>query len=142
MTNSNPSDRPSMDRHRRQRLWQIIVPIILISIFIFFVGGYFVLGGGSQTRVWADISIIWIVLPLLLIFLIALAIIIGLIYVLNKINRSAPLFTNKIQKTFILIQQKTHSFTDSSVKPVFWINQSKAGIVRLFGKKSHPNSPK
>ena len=73
-----------MKRHRRQRLWQIIVPIILISIFILFVGGYFVLGGGSQTRVWADISIIWIVLPLLAIFLIAFAIIIGMIYLLKQ----------------------------------------------------------
>jgi hypothetical protein len=135
MSNSNPFNRPSMKIHRQQRVWQIFLPISLISLFIFFVGGYFVVVEGSQTRVWADISVIWIVLPLLVIFLIVLALLIGMIYLLYKVNRSTPIYTQRLQEVFRLIQQKSLNIADSIVKPVLWINQSQAGIIRLFRRK-------
>jgi len=135
MDSSKPFDRPSIKRHRQQRLWQIILPIILISLIIFSIGGYFVAIEGSQSRVLADISIIWIIMPLLLIFLVALAVLIGMIYLLYKVNRNTPLLTQRIQRIFSLIQQKSLHIVDSIVKPVLWINQLQAGIVRLFKKK-------
>ena len=136
MDSSNTFEEPSIKRHRQQRLWQIILPIILISLIIFSVGGYFVAIEGSQTRALADISIIWIILPLLLIFLVTFTVLIGMIYLLYKINRNTPLLTQKIQIIFSLIQQKSLHTADLIVKPVLWINQSQAGIVRLFKKNN------
>ena len=136
MDSLKPFDRPFMKRHRQQRLWQIILPIILISLIIFSIGGYFVAIEGSQSRVLADISIIWIIMPLLLIFLVALAVLIGMIYLLYKVNRNTPLLTQRIQRIFSLIQQKSLHIVDSIVKPVLWINQLQAGIVRLFKKNN------
>ena len=134
MDNSNSFDRPSLKRHRQQRLWQILLPIILISLIIFSIGSYYVFTEGSPTRVMADISIIWIVLPLLVVFILALAILVGMIYLLYKVNRNTPILTQRIQRIFSLTQQKSLHIANSIVKPVLWINQSQAGINRLFKK--------
>ena len=135
MDNSKPFDRPSIKRHHQQRLWQIILPIILVSLIIFSIGVYYVAAEGSPTQVWADISIIWIILPLLVIFLLVFILLVGMIYLLYKVNRNTPLVTDRIQKIFSLIQQRSLDAADTIVKPVLWINQSQAGIVRLFRRK-------
>jgi hypothetical protein len=136
MDNTNPFDRPSLKKHRKQRFWQILLPIILISILIFSFGGYFISIGGAQTRVWADISIIWIVVPLLVIFIISLAILILMIIILNQAIRKTPLLTRRIHRIFYLLERQACNMADSIIKPILWVNQTKAGISSLFKRKN------
>ena len=138
MDNTKPFERPSMKNHRKQRFWQIFLPIILISILIFSFGGYFIAIGGSQTRVWADISFIWLAVPLLVIFLFMLAILVGMVILLFQITRKTPILTRRIQRIFCQIEKKSISMADSIIKPILWVNQSQAGISRLFKKRNRP----
>ena len=135
MDNTKPFERQSMKNHREQRFWQILLPIILISVLVFSLGGYLITIGGSQTRVWADISFIWLAVPLLVIFIIFLAILVGMVILMLQVTRKTPILTRRIQRLFCLIEKKSISTADSIIKPILWVNQSQAGISRLFRRR-------
>ena len=129
--NKEPFESPSIKSHRNQRFWQIFLPIILISLLVISFGSYYIVGG-TQTRVWADISIIWISLPILMILLFSFAILVGMIVLMVQAAQKLPLLTRKVQRLFCLMEKKSIDATDSVLKPIFWINQMQAGIARIF----------
>ncbi len=132
MDKLTPFDRPSLRNYRRQRFWQIILPILLFSLLIGVAGGFTIIADGELNRLWADVSIIWIVLPLLFLALFLLAILIGMIYLLHKMTKGTPRVTRKIQTIFTRIEQETCRISNTSVKPVLWINQFQSGSKSLM----------
>lgn len=129
--NKEPFESPYIKSHRKQRFWQIILPIILISILVISFGSYYIVGG-SQTRVWADISIIWISLPILMVLLFSLVILVGMIILMVKAAQGLPLITRKVQRLFCLIEKKSCDTTYSIIQPIFWIRQMQAGITSFL----------
>lgn len=129
-----PFDRPSLRIYRKQRFWQIIFPIVLVSLFIGVAGGFTIIANNEQNRLWADVSIIWLVFPLLFFALLFLAILIGMIYLLYKLTKATPGITRKAQNIFTRIEQETCRASNSVVKPVLWIHQFQSGLRSLMRK--------
>jgi hypothetical protein len=127
-------NRPTLRRHRRQRFWQIIVPIILFSLLIGAAGGFTIIAGGAQDRLWADISIIWLVAPLLSVLLVLVVILVGLIYLLARLMKGTPEVTRRVQNLFYRVEKETRRAADSAVKPVLWIQQFRSGLKSLFSR--------
>jgi hypothetical protein len=130
-----PFFRPSLQIHRRQRFWQIILPIVLFCILIGVAGGLTIFAEGDLSRLWADVSIIWLVLPLLFFALLFLVILVGMIYLLNRLTKLIPRISLKVQNIFTRIEQETCRASNSIVKPVIWIHQLQSGLKRLTRKK-------
>ena len=127
-------DRPSLRIYRRQRFWQIILPIVVFSLLIVVAGGFTIIADGELNRLWADVSIIWIVAPVLFIEIVLLAILIGMIYLLYKLTKGTPQITRKIQNIFTRIEQETCRASNSAVKPVVWTHQFQSGFISLMRK--------
>ena len=70
---------PNREKHARQTFWQIYLPFFLVLAGIIWTT-YWLLQAGQtgvvDTRVWADISTIWILLPFYLVILILFLIVI------------------------------------------------------------------
>jgi len=127
-----PFDRPGIQKYQHQRFWHIIFPIVLFSLLLGVAGGFTVLAEASTDRLMADISIIWLVIPLLFSALILLAVMVGLIYLVTRLLIITPTYTRKVQNFLVRVEQGTHKTTTSIVKPILWINQLGGRIHKFF----------
>jgi uncharacterized membrane protein YciS (DUF1049 family) len=127
-----PFDRPTLRLHRKQRFWQIIAPIVLFSLLIMAAGWMTVIAGNSQNRLWADVSIIWLVAPLLSVLLVLAVVLVGLIYLLARVTKGTPNITRRIQHLFYRMEKETRRAANVAVKPVLGIQQFQSGLKKLF----------
>ena len=137
-------NRPSFQRHHREKTWQILVPLILGIMLILAVAVGVVLTafrsnvGGSVSQ-WADTSAIWLILPIIMFAIIAIVILSGLIVGVAKIINILPPFAHLIQSYAGLITAKVSLITRKIVTPVMTVESIKAGIrgflSALFGSK-------
>jgi uncharacterized membrane protein YhdT len=118
--------------HKRQFTWQILVPFLVMMVVVIAVAALVVSGGASGTRAWADVSIIWILSPLL-VFALSFAILLGfLIYGIAKLTRVTPRYTGKAQHFFALLSAGTRKIADGAAKPIVWIQQAGAVVKSIF----------
>lgn len=128
----------SYKKHRREIVTQVILPIILTTIFIIalivLVNIATFRDGGDVAR-WAAVSTIWIVIPMMIGMLIFLVVLGGLIYLLARLLNITPTYTgiaqDYVRKVAVYIKQAA----DAVVKPVIGLAGIKASIDTLLGRK-------
>src|ERR1043165_7479478 len=83
-------------KHRKDTAWKIIFPVVLSSVLCL---GLIVLiniatfrGGGDVQR-WADISTMWVAVPVMIMLLVFLALLAGIVYLLAKLLNITPRYT-------------------------------------------------
>ncbi len=128
----------SYQRHRRQLTSQIILPmaltallfvalIVLISLATF--------GGTGDSARWAEISTVWIAIPVLILGFVFLALLVGIIYLLARLLGITPTYTSQaqdfVQKLAIRIQRAA----DLSVRPILFLDGIGASIKAFLGRK-------
>ena len=125
----------SYKRHRKQLVWQIIMPVVLTSLLIV---ALIVLiniatfrDGGDVGR-WAAISTIWIVIPIMLGLLIVLALLAGLVYLMKKLLNVTPTYTSLAQDYVYIAEGYIKRATEAIVKPVLQLNGILASINAFF----------
>jgi heme/copper-type cytochrome/quinol oxidase subunit 2 len=125
-------------RHRKQLMWQIILPITLTVILcvalIVLINVATFRDGGDVGR-WAAISTIWIVVPIMIGSLIALALLGGLVYLMAKLLHIMPTYTGMAQDYVHIAVGYVKRGADAVVKPVFLIDGLGASIKAFFGRK-------
>ena len=138
--------RPSMERHHRERFWQILLPLILAVLLILAAAVMIVLTAtrstaGGPVSQWADASAIWLILPVIMFAFLGILVLLGLIYGVAKMINILPPYTNLIQGYAGLIAAKVKLITIKIAKPVIAVESAKAGIKgflsALSGKKRH-----
>ena len=95
-----PIKHASYLRHRRQRIWQIRIPVVVGSMLILAAAVIMILpAAGIDTGVdvshGEDASLIWMILPLLFLAVIVTLFLVGLIVLVAKILKTLPQFTWK-----------------------------------------------
>jgi hypothetical protein len=129
------ASRPTIRAHKRQFAWQILLPVILAVLTVLIAGGFVianVISGQGQARGWADISLIWLIVPALFFGLAFMVILITTAYGMAKLLQVIPPYTNKAQTIFAQIAAAIHKLTDGVVKPFVWFRQSQAAIKSIF----------
>ena len=124
-------------KHRRQLVWQIILPMVLTAILFIALIVLIVratLGGGDAAR-WAAVSTIWIVIPIMIGMLIFLALLGGMIYLLMRLLNITPIYTGQAQDFVFRIAEYVKRGADASVKPIFFLDGISASVRRFFGRK-------
>lgn len=126
-------------QHHRQRLLQIWLPLGAAVLIVIGVAVWTAISAGSpgptMTK-WADISAIWLIVPLCmggLVFLLLL----GLFIYLNvRIYRRLPVLDRQIQDVFFRIEKGVRRVADRVVEPIYTVNGWSASwktlIERLF----------
>jgi hypothetical protein len=124
-------------KHRKQLVWQIILPIVLTSLLIV---ALIVLiniatfrDGGDVAR-WAAISTIWIVAPLMILMLIFIALLGGLVYLMKRLLNITPTYTGLAQDYVYLAVGYIKRATDALVQPVLQLNGILASLIAFFEK--------
>ena len=127
----------SYKRHRKQVMRQIILPMVLTSVLfialIVLINVATFRDGGDVGR-WAAISTIWIVIPIMIGLLIFIAILGGLVYLMQRLLNITPTYTSLAQDYVYLAEGYIKRAAESIVKPVVQLNGILASILAFFEK--------
>jgi hypothetical protein len=128
------TDRLSYVKHHQDVTRQIWLPVILVTVMVgllaalIFVATFF--QNGDVNR-WASAAIIWMVLPLTALLLVMMAVAIGLVYLLHRVQEVSPRYTSMVQAYALLINEKIVVWTDRIIGPVLQIK----AWLSLFSKE-------
>jgi lysylphosphatidylglycerol synthetase-like protein (DUF2156 family) len=136
----NNQDRPRLpepnpftrDRHQRQILWQVFVPMGLAVLVILALSALVATAQTPQVQRLSDVSIIFLILPTAVIALVILVIFAGLIFLMAKLIGILPLYARLAQITLERITTFLKNAADSTTKPVVGAESAWAGVVALF----------
>ncbi len=134
MSDLPPAETPSLHSHKRQRVWQIVLPVVVTALVVVAGAILAVSGQGGSTRAWADVAIIWLVAPLMLFGLLAFFLLAVAIWGVVKLTRITPRYTGRTQELAGRIENGTRRAADAAVKPILWIHQAGAVIDDLLKK--------
>lgn len=95
-----PRNPEAWARHRRQVFWQITLPAIGLGLGFVALCVLAALGEGGQISQWADISFIWLILPVFLSSFLVLAMVAGLVYLVLKLIEILPVGSFKALQQF------------------------------------------
>lgn len=129
--------------HRRQVFWQITLPLVIGSLVV--LGTLAVIIFSATQPVtdlsrWADISLIWLILPSLILALIILAILVALVVLITYVMRVIPRYALIVQLYIELAKDKLNKVFNFSVEPLLRIKTIWAAFrfATRLGKKEVP----
>lgn len=127
-----PDQDPFLQNHRKQMFWQILFPIVTFSLLMIILGILPILAERIQNRLWADVSIIWIIFPLLFFLLLTLILLIGLIYLLSLITGKTPGAFQSVLGFFLKAEMYSKQGTDFVKRPFLLGRQIKTKIRKFL----------
>lgn len=133
MNTPSPSA-PPQSQHRQQAFWQIWAPLllaVLVIIGLAVLAASATLGNAQMGTHWAGVSLIFMILPLMLIGLITFAILGLLIFAIFKGSQALPIYTLQIQLFLQRVSAAARRWADKSVEPLLAIQSWQAGAKAL-----------
>ncbi|MGB7877029.1 MAG: hypothetical protein WBL25_21815 [Anaerolineales bacterium] len=140
MTLKLSENRPSYQDHRRQFWTQIFLPMIvavLLIIAVAVITGLTAFGANDRSPIWAAISTIWLVIPVMFFGLIFLVLLVSLVYLLARTLQILPPYTSKAQYYVDRGASEAKRFSDMAAKPVIFIEGIMASLKAIFGQISN-----
>jgi len=130
-----PSPSKSVKRHRKQRFWQILLPIGVISLIIV-AGIVLIIVFGIKDTLslsqLSDTALIWLIAPGLFFALITVVILGGLIYGIAKLTGILPRYTGMAQHYVGLVPVEARKWLDKAVMPILAIESTGAKIRKFW----------
>lgn len=117
--------------HRIQVLWQVVLPLVLGGLVILTLDVFTIQASEDTVDRGADLGMIIILLPVMIMLVILLALFSVTIYGLLRAQKVIPRFTYQAQTLVGRMQQIVNSTTDRTVAPILSINGWLAGIKTL-----------
>jgi len=118
-------------KHRREVFWQITLPsTIVIFILVVLAWLFWNAQPGVQSK-WADISVIMLIIPMLLVALITVVIQAASIYGLVRLIQMLPVYSFRGFNLLIMIGWKADRIEDRIVRPFLEVRAIKASVQTL-----------
>jgi hypothetical protein len=118
-------------RHRGEVFWQITFPMVLGGILLSILAFLAAQTTSDQASVWADISLIWLIIPVMMITLLSLVFVIASIYLNVRLMRLLPFYSRQVQEWFSKLTAQVSRLDNIVVEPVLRIHGWKASICML-----------
>lgn len=126
------SHKETLRIHARQTRLQILLPILLICLMMV---GVIVLtiilsirpGGAAVHMLWADISLIWLLMPTIFLFIIPAALIIALIFGMSKLINGLPRYGALAQFYAQRVADEVRKVADKAASPAVKVGGWSAG---------------
>jgi hypothetical protein len=134
MAEISPTVTPTVRAHRRQLVWQILVPFLVMAALVIAGAVLIVSGSAPRARVWADVSIIWLIAPLMVLALVVATVLGFAIVGLAKLLQITPRYTARVQAISLIAAAGTRKVADGIVAPVLWFEQARATLKSFFGR--------
>lgn len=94
--------------------------------------------GRTDVSLWADVSLIWLILPWLLFIFIFTVLLAGLVYGVTRLLGTLPGFAFRVQRAFEQVKSLVRLYADRLVEPVLRARGAQAGADAL--RRSLPRS--
>jgi uncharacterized protein involved in cysteine biosynthesis len=126
--------------HKREVFWQITLPL-LIGILLMLAAVVAIILSATQSVTdlgrWADVSLMWLILPSLFFALILLISLIGFVYLISYLLRLIPRYALIVQHYFELAKNKVSQLTNLSIEPIFRMRSIWAAVryAATLGRK-------
>jgi hypothetical protein len=124
----------TLHNHRRQFFLQILIPFLIMAGLIIAGAVVVTTGGSKQTGVWADVSIIWLLAPMLVFALLIVMVLGFLIYGFAKITHIIPHYTGRAREIAVAFSAWTRKMADGAAQPILWYRQAGAAIKSFIRK--------
>ncbi len=125
------------DKHRREVFLQITLPIILFLLVIMTVAvlaAWTGLSGEGDASRWADISLIFLIIPLMGITLLFTLFLVGLVFVVMQMIGIIPPYARQLQDTISRLGDYVERAADLSIEPILRIEEALAMLKKLVGR--------
>jgi heme/copper-type cytochrome/quinol oxidase subunit 2 len=122
----------SVRRHQKEALWQITLPLISGVVVLLLIAVFSARMSLDDTRIWADISIIWLIIPIMVVMLIWLITLAVSIYAVYKVNKMLPAQSCRLLKVLWQIQVRLEKMSDRSVEPILNMKAFTASAKRFL----------
>ena len=121
--------------HRQDVLRQLTVPVVIVLLAMAGLVFWLIQAGVGDFGLWAQISIIFMVLPALLIGLIVLVILAGLVVGIGYLLGFLPPYARITQDAIQNVKAQAEAGADISAKPIIQIQSFIAMIDTLLGRR-------
>lgn len=133
---SNRPDNPVTQRlHREDVFWQITLPLVVGISAGIILAVLTVVGSQRSAETvsrWADISLIWLILPGMFGALVLMALFGSLAYLVLRLIGVLPGYTRQAQDLFLAASFESRLLSDRLVRPILRLNEMWASWSRLF----------
>jgi hypothetical protein len=119
-------------RHRQEVFRQITLPIMIAGGILVLISGLVVLGSIAEIRRWADISMIWLIIPALLLTFLAMLALAGMVYLIVRLIIVLPFFSYRVLLKLRAFQGVVRNASDRAVAPILKIAGIKASVQTAF----------
>jgi hypothetical protein len=117
-------ERESYIKHRRDINRQIVLPVILatfVGIGLAIFSGFAMVTKNNSVSLWADISIIWLIIPMMMLALVILVIMLALVYGMKRLLKVSPHYTGLAQTYALWLNTEVSIWTDKIMQPILSI---------------------
>ncbi len=115
-------------QHRREVFWQITVPVLIGGLILLVFALMATQMGMIETSRWADISLIWLIIPMMLFGLITLALLAASVYATIKIILVLPGAAYRLHCFLIRLSGSVRTTGDRLVEPVVRVKGFSASL--------------
>lgn len=120
--------------HQHQAFWQIKFPLLVGVILVLIAAAGVIVasvsGGGDVSR-WSDISIIWLIAPMLLLTLILIAATAGMVYMMGRLLPVLPRYSHLLLGYFLNLSIQVKGLSNAATEPFLRLHSMSAS-VRAF----------
>ncbi len=124
-------------KHRQEVFWQVTLPlliglaVLLTTAVLVVIAGF---QGGEQVSLWADISTVWLILPVLFVAFIFLALTGGLAFLVTLLLRKLPPYARLVQDFFERVSDRVRQLSNKAVEPLLRAHGTAAALRSLRRK--------
>jgi len=138
MNETQPERNPlTHKKHRVEVFWQITFPLILGALVILGLAAWTIYAAtvGFSIRKTADISLVFLIIPAMIMFLIPLVILFGMVYGVKWLNKNTAGFMLRVQDVVNQVRDGVQKGSDKAVEPVIGIKSKMASLQALRRKE-------
>lgn len=121
--------------HKKDFFLSVTLPLVLVVLFMISLVIAFILIPVGDIVTWSQIASIFLIALALILGLITLIIVGGLVYLVSYILKVMPPYTRMAQQGIDTIREQATRGADITVKPVIQIQSFLAAVNAIFGRK-------
>ncbi len=125
------------DAHKRETFWQITFPLIIGLVLALILAALTLVAatGGGSIKQAADASLIFLIIPLMVVTILFIIIFGAVAYGLVMANKELPFAAHRMQGFFMQVREQVQIGSDKAVEPILKIRSFLASIETLTKRK-------
>ena len=132
-----PPPRESYLRHRKERRWQILAPVLIAATLGITLGIIIIYGAmqGGDTAIWSAIATILLVLPIMVVSFILLVVLSVFIYETHYVYKILPTYSAQAQDAVFNVTTQVNHYAEKSTEPILLLKSWLSVPGKIFRKE-------